>query len=600
MFDAYTLKKMVPRLVIAAILIQLSWPLFTGLVYLTGQIAWGIEGLLYAPFGGREALNVGVLVGQAANGGVDVTISGVFALTAVSAGALALGPAGLISLGITVLLALLIAFFVLAVRQTVLVILLVISPLALVAWILPGTEKFWKLWWESFSKLLLMYPMILLLIAGGRIAAKIAADASASQSTNDQFGIAIVVLVFFAPFFLIPKTFQLAGSMFANIAGIANNSSRGAFDRLKNFRGQQLSQRHQDRMTGKMGVLGNRGGGAYQRVMSGGRNGAWGVTKNSRSRYSEAQKHNAAQFADKTLEEGGAWAFNNDSASYAALRANNDDEFIKYYKEADPEATDESARDALNRVRASTGMRIGTDAMKLSAGKFRVAHTNTAYAAGAAGLEQMQTEMKMLRDQGLTTEFDQAGWMKSNRGRSDYGSASYQDTVNFLKRSGGTSAHEFLGQSTEGADPREMTGVHQKALESHLEGAQYNYNKAIEAHGVNSSEAQAAAATMEKIKQQMIWHSQKKSTTVTAALDETRRLQGPAIGGGVIDQDGGGDTFREGVRIHAPATGTDPNTGETVIIRPAGDTYTDSTGGRTPGGLDPSDPNHPNYREPEG
>lgn len=250
MFDAYTVKKVFPRLAIAIILIQLSWPLFTFMIFLVGQIAWGVEGLMYAPFGGRDALNVGVLVGQAVNGGQqggggspELVIGALLGGAGVIGYGFALGALGLLSLAVTILIAVLIAFFVLAVRQVVLIVLLVLAPIALVAWVLPNTEKYWKLWWESFSKLLLMYPMILLLVAGGKVAAYIAAQVSASSKSPDAFGMAIVMIAWFAPYFLIPKTFQLAGSAFANIAGMANDKSRGAFDRLKNFRGQRMSER---------------------------------------------------------------------------------------------------------------------------------------------------------------------------------------------------------------------------------------------------------------------------------------------------------------------------------------------------------------------
>lgn len=235
--DAYTVKKALPRLVIAVILIQLSWPLFTLLIYVVGQIAWGLEGLLYAPFGGRAALDIGHSL-EIVGGNLEFTtlfVSGSIGGIALFS---SLGVPGVISLAITALLGLLIAFFVLAIRQVLVVLLLVTAPIALAAWILPNTEKLWKIWWESFSKVLLMYPLIILLIAGGRVAAHVAA----SSGINGPVGVVVVILAFFGPFFLIPKTAQVAGSAFANIAGIANNRSKGAFDRLKNYRGNKASE----------------------------------------------------------------------------------------------------------------------------------------------------------------------------------------------------------------------------------------------------------------------------------------------------------------------------------------------------------------------
>ncbi len=244
MFDAYTVKKVLPRLVIAAILIQLSWEIFTLMIELVGQIAWGIEGLLYAPFGGRGALSL--------DNAINVTGGGALfnaaAIAAAAGAGISLGLVGVLSLALSALIALVIGFFVLAVRQIVVIILLVIAPLALVAWILPNTEKFWKIWWESFSKLLLMYPLILLLIAGGRVAARVVAEIDLSGGwTEDQleggFVLLIVVIGYFGPFFLIPKTFQVAGSAFANITGMVNNRSKGVFDRLAKGRAEKRKDR---------------------------------------------------------------------------------------------------------------------------------------------------------------------------------------------------------------------------------------------------------------------------------------------------------------------------------------------------------------------
>lgn len=258
MFDAYNIKKVLPRLVVAVILIQLSWFIFTAMIRLTAVFAYGLEGLMYAPFGGRNAISFSSIVSNS-----DVAGGNELFVTAVIAAGAAAGFLGVVfSFALTALIGLLVGFATLLVRQVVLVTLLVISPLALVAWILPGTQKFWKLWWESFSKLLLMFPMIVTLVAGGRIVAYITAQASGAEpSTDNLFSnnligdvtfLAIITIGYFGPFFLIPKTFQLAGSAFGNITGMVNDRSRGVFDRLRkgrqakasdNWRRSQINQR---------------------------------------------------------------------------------------------------------------------------------------------------------------------------------------------------------------------------------------------------------------------------------------------------------------------------------------------------------------------
>src|SRR6185436_18488033 len=75
-FDAYTIRRLLPRILIAAILTTLSWFLCKLFINFTNDLGMGIKGLLYAPFGG--AANVespihasgSVIAGTIANGGL--------------------------------------------------------------------------------------------------------------------------------------------------------------------------------------------------------------------------------------------------------------------------------------------------------------------------------------------------------------------------------------------------------------------------------------------------------------------------------------------------------------------------------------------------
>ena len=333
MFDAYTVKKVLPRLVIAAVLIQLSWDLFTGLVDVVNSIAWGIEGLLYVPFGGRDAVDITNIFVPPEEGSVYGT--GLLAGIAAVGIGVALGVVGLLSLAATMFIALLIAFAVLALRVIVITALLVISPLALLAWILPNTEKFWKLWWESFSKLLLMYPLILLVIAAGKVFAAIAAGTASGSGDpildttgRDWVLMIVVVVAYFGPFFLIPKTFQLAGSTFANLTGMVNDRSRGVFDRLKKQR-QDTVAKNWDKTKGGTRFTGNRVGRRFSRTLQTGTLlGQAGLNPgrmranvaNARDKITQQQRDALKEDEDYT-----SW-MNNDTLNRAAAESTNANE----------------------------------------------------------------------------------------------------------------------------------------------------------------------------------------------------------------------------------------------------------------------------------
>ena len=87
--------------------------------------------------------------------------------------AIATGPAFLMPIIMTLLGGVLTVFFtflMLIVRQAVMVILVVVSPIAIGAAILPGTKSIFGKWFKLFRGLLLTYPIASLLMMGGNFA----------------------------------------------------------------------------------------------------------------------------------------------------------------------------------------------------------------------------------------------------------------------------------------------------------------------------------------------------------------------------------------------------------------------------------------------
>lgn len=247
MFSAYTIRKVLPRLLIAVILIQLSWWITIQLININNDIAHGLEGLIYAPFGGVDAFSLnGIIEGSGnSSGGFAGFFSAAAAGTLVGFTTLGAGTAvGIAALAGSAVLGILVAVFTLVLRQAVLIFLVVIAPLAIVAWVLPGTEKFWKLWWESFFKLLLMYPLILLMIATGRVFAYV----SANSGQSSLLTFVMMVLGMFGPLFMIPATLKLAGTAFSTLTAAVNSKNKGVFDRLRGVRDNQAKQNSAYRM----------------------------------------------------------------------------------------------------------------------------------------------------------------------------------------------------------------------------------------------------------------------------------------------------------------------------------------------------------------
>jgi hypothetical protein len=123
-FDPYTVKKVMPRLLVAVIVISLSWPLVIFLIDASNSLGFTVKGLIQQPF--TDLL------------GKDIQISGgqQWAAVAGFAGAgVALGLVGLLSFVATAFLGVTLAFLVLILRQILVILLAVIAPIAIAMYI---------------------------------------------------------------------------------------------------------------------------------------------------------------------------------------------------------------------------------------------------------------------------------------------------------------------------------------------------------------------------------------------------------------------------------------------------------------------------------
>jgi hypothetical protein len=246
--DAYTVKRSLPRLVAAILFITLSYEICVLMIEIIDMIGKGIGGLIAAPFGGSDELVLTNIFNPSG-------LSGAAALGAGVLGGIALVGVGAVSLGIlasyllVAALALIIIFALLTMREVIIVFLIILAPIAIISWIFPNNDKAWKLWWNSFSKLLLLYPIIIGLLVVGRAFALIIAQIPA-EGTEAVFLTFAKLVAYIGPFFFIPTIFRYAGGAFANLAGLVNNRSKGLFDRSRKYRGDARKKNFEEAKAG--------------------------------------------------------------------------------------------------------------------------------------------------------------------------------------------------------------------------------------------------------------------------------------------------------------------------------------------------------------
>ena len=223
----YGLKRVLPRLLIVAIGINLSYFVVAFVVDAFNIFGSGISQLVMSALqqAGTTQLNTGTSAGAVRS---IFTLGGAALLTILITGGAALG--WLFSfLGIA-LLVVVIVVIILIVRQMAIITLVVLSPLAILMYLLPNTEGYFKKWRQMLIQLLMMYPMIVLLFASGKVFGiilqqpdfKIAGDGISDEVAQ---GVRVILqfLVYVIPLVFLPATFAASGSLMSRAYSFANN-----------------------------------------------------------------------------------------------------------------------------------------------------------------------------------------------------------------------------------------------------------------------------------------------------------------------------------------------------------------------------------------
>ncbi len=251
--DNYGVKKILPKLVITAILVNLSFVVCQVAVDLSNILGNSLQNLLSSV--ASENTTVMIVENKTTVAydtvGTDV-MTGVFL-----AGLFVSGTAGMIAvyrnpalllallLGlIGVMIAVFFIFIILAARQAAVLILIVISPLAFVCYALPNTKKLFDKWLKLMQALLLVYPICGLLIGGGDFVSRLLLNAGGAEV---GFGVALTaMLASVVPLFFIPtvlkNSMSALGGLGAKISGLGSKVGGGAKGVLKNTRAYKNAQ----------------------------------------------------------------------------------------------------------------------------------------------------------------------------------------------------------------------------------------------------------------------------------------------------------------------------------------------------------------------
>lgn len=216
----YGIKKVLPKLIITAVLVNISFLICQLAVDLSNIIGNGLRGVfasiseiavanmntdsvqyktfsdMYSALGGTIAAGTGV-------GMVALGLGEIWMLIPTVLGALVAVVTGLITI---------------ALRQAVVALLIMVSPLAMVANIMPNTEKWFKKWKDLLLKMIIFYPMFSLLFGASQLA-----GFAIVVSAKDGFGVLLGMAVQIFPLFFSWSLMKMSGTFLGGINAKLNS-----------------------------------------------------------------------------------------------------------------------------------------------------------------------------------------------------------------------------------------------------------------------------------------------------------------------------------------------------------------------------------------
>ena len=237
--DNYGIKKILPKLITAALLINLSYIICEIAIDVSNIVGSGIKSIFDGLITDVSISEITVENGTKASFGATAITGGV-ALLAVIVGAVALytnGAAILIPLfiaAISVLVSIFFLFVLLSLRKAAVVILVVVSPLALGCYMLPNTKKIFDKWFKALQGMLLLYPIAGALVGGGNYVSKVLL--STGGGTTDFFFALSAMIIGIVPIFFIPgllkSSFAAIGNVGAKLSAMGGRFGRNLGGRV--------------------------------------------------------------------------------------------------------------------------------------------------------------------------------------------------------------------------------------------------------------------------------------------------------------------------------------------------------------------------------
>lgn len=217
----YGIKKMLPKIIVFAILVNISWYVSVVMIDISNIVGHSLYEWLsgdgtwqYSSDSQQDTSPVeGILSGAAIGVGTAAAVSGTLA-----------GSTSILMFIFSAALALIMMVFILLIRQAAVIVLVVVSPVAFVAGILPNTEGFFKKWMKFFKNMLMIYPICSLIVGGAIFVSNLLYNNESSPLLKIAYGLLPILSLF--------TIVAIIKSVLSIIDGLTGGNLRGTLDKM--------------------------------------------------------------------------------------------------------------------------------------------------------------------------------------------------------------------------------------------------------------------------------------------------------------------------------------------------------------------------------
>lgn len=216
MLSNYGVKKLLPRVIVSAVLINVSFWLCAIAIDLSNIIGYGSKSL-FDTISNTPEIQSAV---SADNQGLGWTS---IALVVIAGAVVWINLAALMGLLGLSIVALIVVVVTLLIRKALIILLIAIAPIAIVAYMLPNTKSWFDKWRKTFMTLLMVFPIIGVVFGASSLASIIVqATAGSDDNMTKILGASIAVLPLIAVPTIIKGSLATIGQLGAKINGVGD------------------------------------------------------------------------------------------------------------------------------------------------------------------------------------------------------------------------------------------------------------------------------------------------------------------------------------------------------------------------------------------